>query len=172
MIDEGVTAVLAARATTRNGDDSHTSGTGVRRNERAVRECTYQDFMKCQPLFFRGTEGVVDLTQWFERMETVFRISNCTVENQVKMFPEETDKIEKYVGGMPDLIYSSVVASKPKTMQEAIEMATELMDRRINTVAKRQAENKRKFEDTPRNNQNQQQNKRQNTGRAYAAGNG
>ncbi|GJW70509.1 hypothetical protein Tco_0127426 [Tanacetum coccineum] len=83
MIDEGVTAVLAARATTRNGDDSHTSGTGVRRNERTVRECTYQDFMKCQPLFFRGTEGVVDLTQWFERMETVFRISNCTVKNQV-----------------------------------------------------------------------------------------
>ncbi|GJS18432.1 hypothetical protein Tco_0412904 [Tanacetum coccineum] len=63
-----------------------------------------------------------------------------------KMFPEETDKIERYVGGMPDLIYSSVVASKPKTMQEAIEMATELMDRRINTFAKRKAENKRKFE--------------------------
>ncbi|GJV81973.1 putative reverse transcriptase domain-containing protein [Tanacetum coccineum] len=57
-------------------------------------------------------------------------------------------------------------------MQEAIEMATELMDRRINTFAERQAENKRKFEDTSRNNQNQQQNKRQNTGRAYAAGNG
>ncbi|GJT91371.1 putative reverse transcriptase domain-containing protein [Tanacetum coccineum] len=57
-------------------------------------------------------------------------------------------------------------------MQEAIEMATELMDRRINTVAERQAESKRKFEDTPRNNQNPQQNKRQNTGRAYAAGNG
>ncbi|GJU00550.1 hypothetical protein Tco_1110888 [Tanacetum coccineum] len=65
-----------------------------------------------------------------------------------RMFPEETDKIERYVGGMPDLIYSSVVASKPKTMQEAIEMATELMDRRINTFAERQAENKRKFEVT------------------------
>ncbi|GJV52432.1 reverse transcriptase domain-containing protein [Tanacetum coccineum] len=253
MIDEGVTAVLAARATTRNGDDSHTSGTGARRNERTVRECTYQDFMKCQPLFFRGTEGAVDLTQWFERMETVFRISNCTVENQVKfatctlmgtaltwwnlhaktvtnevayamtwsdlkkkmttkycprneikkieaelwnlkvkgtdvvaynqrfqelallcdrMFPEETDKIERYVGGMPDTIYSSVVASKPKTMQEATEMATALMDRRNNTFAERQAENKRKFEDTPQNNQTQQPNKRQNSGRAYAAGNG
>ncbi|GJU14072.1 hypothetical protein Tco_1136468 [Tanacetum coccineum] len=81
MIDEGVTAVLAARATTRNGDDSHTSGTGVRRNERAVRECTYQDFMKCQPLFFRGTEGVVDLTQWFERMETVFGIVTARGES-------------------------------------------------------------------------------------------
>ncbi|GJT41245.1 putative reverse transcriptase domain-containing protein [Tanacetum coccineum] len=253
MIDEGVTAVLAARATTRNGDDSHTSGTGARRNERSVRECTYQDFMKCQPVFFRGTEEVVNLTQWFERMETVFRISNCTVENQVKfatctlmgtaltwwnshartvtndvayamtwsdlkkkmttkycprneikkieaelwnlkvqgtdvvaynqrfqelallsdrMFPEEADKIERYVGGMPDPIYSSVVASKPKTMQEAIEMATGLMDRRNNTLAERQAENKRKLEDTPRNNQTYQQNKRQNTGRAYAAGNG
>ncbi|GJQ97151.1 hypothetical protein Tco_0008290 [Tanacetum coccineum] len=55
-----------------------------------------------------------------------------------RMFPEETDKIERYVGGMADLIYSSVVASKPKTMQEAIEMATELMDRRINTFAERQ----------------------------------
>ncbi|GJW11518.1 hypothetical protein Tco_1577345 [Tanacetum coccineum] len=41
-----------------------------------------------------------------------------------RMFPEETDKIERYVGGMPDSIYSSVVASKPKTMQEAIEMGT------------------------------------------------
>ncbi|GJX47133.1 hypothetical protein Tco_0272323 [Tanacetum coccineum] len=114
MIDLGVTTVLAVRNTTRNGDDSHTSGTGVRRNERAIRECTYQDF---------------ELALLSDRM-----------------FPEEADKIERYVGGMPDLIYSSVVASKPKTMQEAIEMATDLMDRRINTLA----ENKRKLEITPR----------------------
>ncbi|GJV97831.1 retrovirus-related pol polyprotein from transposon TNT 1-94 [Tanacetum coccineum] len=40
--------------------------------------------MKCQPLYFKGTEGVVELTQWFERMETVFRISHCSVENQIK----------------------------------------------------------------------------------------
>ncbi|GJQ92756.1 putative reverse transcriptase domain-containing protein [Tanacetum coccineum] len=45
---------------------------------------TYQDFMKCKPLYFKGTEGVVELTQWFERMETVFRISNCSVESQIK----------------------------------------------------------------------------------------
>ncbi|GJR36007.1 reverse transcriptase domain-containing protein [Tanacetum coccineum] len=57
MIDQGVTVALAARDATRNGDDSHTSGTGVRRNERVVRE-----------------------------METVFRISNCSVENQIKFF--------------------------------------------------------------------------------------
>nr|GFB91763.1 hypothetical protein [Tanacetum cinerariifolium] len=42
---------------------------------------------------------------------------------------EEADKIEKYVRGLPDMIYGSVVASKPKTMEEAIEIATELMDK-------------------------------------------
>ncbi|GJU25926.1 putative reverse transcriptase domain-containing protein [Tanacetum coccineum] len=55
-------------------------------------------------------------------------------------------------------------------LKDAIEFATELMDKRIHTFAERQAENKRKSEDTSRNNQNQQQqNKRQNTGRAYTA---
>ncbi|GKF68593.1 reverse transcriptase domain-containing protein, partial [Tanacetum coccineum] len=43
------------------------------------------------------------------------------------MFPEESNKIEKYVGGLPDMIYRSVVASKPKTMQEATEMAIKVM---------------------------------------------
>ncbi|GJT10363.1 putative reverse transcriptase domain-containing protein [Tanacetum coccineum] len=255
MINEGVSAALAARDATRNGTDSHSSGTGVRGSERIARECTYQDFMKCKPLYFKGTEGVVELTQWFERMETVFRISNCSVESQIKfatctllagaltwwnshvmtvthdvaysmtwvnlkkkmtdkycprnkmkkleaelwnlkvigtdvvkynqrfqelallcvrMFPEEADKIERYVGGLPDMIHGNIVASKPKTMQEAIEMATELMDKRVSTIAERQAENKRKLENTSRNNQNQQQqqNKRQNTGRAYTAGSG
>ncbi|GKC89942.1 hypothetical protein Tco_1150591, partial [Tanacetum coccineum] len=63
IIDQGVTATLAARDANRNGDDSHTSGTCGRRTERIVRECTYQDFMKCKPLYFKGTEGVVELTQ-------------------------------------------------------------------------------------------------------------
>ncbi|GJX10718.1 putative reverse transcriptase domain-containing protein [Tanacetum coccineum] len=89
-----------------------------------------------------------------------------------RMFPKEIDKVEKYVGGLPDLIHFSVMATKPKTMHDAIEFATELMDKKINTWAERQADNKRKSDDTARNNQNQQPNKRQNTGRAYAAGNG
>ncbi|GKE44257.1 putative reverse transcriptase domain-containing protein, partial [Tanacetum coccineum] len=59
-----------------------------------------------------------------------------------RMFPEESDKIEKYVGGLPDMIHESVVASKPNA----------------------------------RSNDNQQQqqqlNKRQNTGRAYTTGTG
>nr|GEV08455.1 hypothetical protein [Tanacetum cinerariifolium] len=83
---EGVAKALAARDADRNmnGDDSHNSGTGARRTERVTRECTYPEFMKCKPLNFKGTEGVIELTQWFEKMETVFHISNCSVENQTK----------------------------------------------------------------------------------------
>nr|GFC20044.1 putative reverse transcriptase domain-containing protein [Tanacetum cinerariifolium] len=56
-------------------------------------------------------------------------------------------------------------------MQEATEMATGLMDKKIRTYAERQAANKRKFEDTSRNNQSRQQPpKRQDVARAYAAG--
>ncbi|GKB32477.1 putative reverse transcriptase domain-containing protein [Tanacetum coccineum] len=185
MINQGVTAALAARDADRNtnDDDSHISGAGVRRTERTARECTYTGVLKCQPLNFKGTEGVVRLSQWFERMKYVFHISNFVMMPLTelallcgRMFPEESDKIEKYVGGLPDMIHGSVVASKPKTMQDAVEIATELMDKKIRTFAERQTESKRKFEDTSRNTQNQQQqqqqNKRQNTGRAYTAGTG
>ncbi|GKE86782.1 reverse transcriptase domain-containing protein [Tanacetum coccineum] len=55
-----------------------------------------------------------------------------------KMFLEESDKIKRYVGGLPDIIHRSVVASKPKTMQEAIEIAIEHMDKKIRTFAERQ----------------------------------
>nr|GEZ53490.1 hypothetical protein [Tanacetum cinerariifolium] len=83
-----------------------------------------------------------------------------------RTFPKESDRVEKYIGGVPDTIHDSVKATKPKTMQEAIEFATKLMDKRIRDAV----ENKQKFECTSGNNQNQpQQNKRQNTGQAYAA---
>ncbi|GKA08419.1 reverse transcriptase domain-containing protein [Tanacetum coccineum] len=250
LIDQGVADALAAcdADRSRNGEDSHDSGTGVRRQAPLARECTYPDFMKCKPLYFKGIEGVVELTQWFERMETVFRISYCIMENQIKfatctllgsalmwwnahvrtvghdvayamtgtnlkkmmtdkycprgeikklevemwnlkvkgtdvvsynqhfqelalmcarMFPEESDKIKKYVSGLPDMIHGSVMTSKPKTMQDAIEFATELMDKKISTFAKRQAENKRKLDN---NNQAQQQPPKKQGAIAYTAG--
>ncbi|GKA82578.1 putative reverse transcriptase domain-containing protein [Tanacetum coccineum] len=230
--DLGVADALAEHEIQRNnnlnGDGSQGSGSGIARPVRPTRECTYTDFLKCQPMKFKGTEGVVGLTQWFERLETVFNISNCAVENQVKFATctlhgvaltwwkshvktvghdatygvpwntlmkmmtakycprneikkmemeiwelkvKESDKIEKYVGGLPDMIHGSEMTSKPKTMHDVIECSIELMDKKIRTFAERQAKNKRKFEDTLKNNQNQQeQNKRQNTSRAYTAG--
>ncbi|GJY84689.1 hypothetical protein Tco_0498715 [Tanacetum coccineum] len=49
-----------------------------------ARECTFQDFLKCKPHNFSGTEGIVGLTHWFEKMETMFNISNCPPKCQVK----------------------------------------------------------------------------------------
>ncbi|GJZ66139.1 putative reverse transcriptase domain-containing protein [Tanacetum coccineum] len=213
MIDQGVTTALAARDADRNmnGDDSHNSGTSVRRTEHTTRE------FENQVKFATCTLHLVTLTWWNTHVKTfghdaaygmpwktlmkMMTDKYCN-QNEIKklemeiwnikvkgtdltsytqrfqelallcerMFPEEYDKIEKYVGGLPDMIHGSVVASKPKTMQDAVEIATELMDKKICTLAKRQTESKRKFKDTSRNTQNQQQqNKRQNTSRSYTA---
>nr|GFB21762.1 reverse transcriptase domain-containing protein [Tanacetum cinerariifolium] len=211
LINRGVVAAMveAEASRVRNGYGNNGSGP---RLAQAVRECTYPDFLKCQPLNFKGTEGVVELTQWFEKMESVFNISNCTAACQVKYaactlqgvaltwwnsyvktvtlevaqalpwktlkkmmtnkyyprgeikkletkmwklktkgtdvigysrhfqelvlmcdrtFPKESDRVEKYIGGLPDTIHDSMKATKPKTMHEPIEFATELMHKRI-----------------------------------------
>nr|GEW41324.1 putative reverse transcriptase domain-containing protein [Tanacetum cinerariifolium] len=118
----------------RNGDDNHDSMSHGRRRMPVTRECTYNDFLKCQPLNFK------ELAVLYGRM-----------------FPKESNKVEKYINGLPDMIQGSVIVSKLKKMQDAIEFATELMDQKIRTLAEYQAENKRKFKDISRNNQNQQQ---------------
>nr|GEW07642.1 putative reverse transcriptase domain-containing protein [Tanacetum cinerariifolium] len=145
-----------------NGDGSHSSHEDNRRNVQTVRPCFYADFMKCQPLNFNGTEGVVGLTLWIEKMESVFQISGCAIENQeilkkkmtnkycpqgeimkleiefwnlkdkgndvptytdrfleltlicTKFVANETKKIDKCISRLPDNIYGSVKASKPK----------------------------------------------------------
>ncbi|GJU38938.1 hypothetical protein Tco_1191895 [Tanacetum coccineum] len=80
------------------------------------------------------------------------------------------DQVEKYVGGLPDMIQGSVMEFKPITMQEAIEIANDLMDQKVCTFAERQDENKRNLDDNTRNNQTQQQPfKRKNVARAYTA---
>nr|GEV19223.1 hypothetical protein [Tanacetum cinerariifolium] len=65
-------------------DASQSSGGGLRRPVQPVRIYSYTDFMKCQPLNFNRAEGVVGLSQWLEKMESVFYISGCAIDNQVK----------------------------------------------------------------------------------------
>ncbi|GJT36103.1 putative reverse transcriptase domain-containing protein [Tanacetum coccineum] len=67
-----------------DGDGNENRNVNGRGDRPGARECTYQDFMKCQPLSFKGTEGVVGLIRWSEKMETVFHISNCPERYQVK----------------------------------------------------------------------------------------
>nr|GEX19701.1 putative reverse transcriptase domain-containing protein [Tanacetum cinerariifolium] len=67
-----------------NGDGSYSSDGDNQRNVPTARPCFYADFMKCQPLNFKRTEGVVGLTRWIEKMESFFHISGCAIKNQVK----------------------------------------------------------------------------------------
>nr|GEU35612.1 putative reverse transcriptase domain-containing protein [Tanacetum cinerariifolium] len=173
LIDRGVAAALAERDTnwSRNGDNNNDSGTGGRRQMTTPRECTYTDFLKCQPMSFQGTKGVIGLTRWLEKMELFPK--SATVLSRVRIFPEESAKVERYIGGLPDMIHGSVKVSKPQSMQKAIEFATEMMEKKMITHAERQAKHKRKFDDTSRNNQYQQQPfKMNNVARAYTAGPG
>ncbi|GKE48319.1 reverse transcriptase domain-containing protein [Tanacetum coccineum] len=169
-----------------NGNGSHDSRGGGGRTPHTAHVCTYKEFLNCQPLNFKGTEGAVGLAYWFEKIDSVFHISNCTVECQVKyatctllggaltwwnshvrtvghdaaygmpwktlmkmmtenycprneikkleielwnlVVKDGSDKVEKYIGGLPYSIQGSVMASKPKMLQEAIELARSLMD--------------------------------------------
>nr|GEX44527.1 putative reverse transcriptase domain-containing protein [Tanacetum cinerariifolium] len=125
----------------------------------------------CQVKYAACTLQGVALTWWNSHVKAVTLEVTQALPWQTlkKMITDKyCPRVEKYIDGVPDTIHDSVMAAKPKTMQEAIEFATELMDKRIRDAV----ENKRKFEGTFGNNHYQpQQNKRQNTGRAYAVGN-
>ncbi|GJT58396.1 putative reverse transcriptase domain-containing protein [Tanacetum coccineum] len=233
---------------------SHSSHGDNRRNVQIVRPCFYADFMKCQPLNFKGIEGVVGLNRWIKKIESVFNISGCAIENQVKfatytllgvaltwwngqirtLGPEayamtwevlkkmmtdkycpqgeikkleielwnlklkgndvpayterfqeltlictkfvanETEKVDKYISRLPDNIFWNVKSARPKTLDETIELANDLMDQKLRTYAERQSDNKRKADDSSRNNHGHQQQpfKRQNVAKVYNMGTG
>ncbi|GKB49763.1 putative reverse transcriptase domain-containing protein [Tanacetum coccineum] len=256
MTPESVQAMIdqALLRNSTNGDGSHSSHGDNRRNVQTARPCFYADFMKCQPLNFKGAEGVVGLTRWIEKMESVFNISGCAIENQVKfatctllgaaltwwnsqirtLGPEayamtwevlkkkmtdkycpqgeikkleielwnlkvkgndvpayterfqeltlictkfvanETEKVDKYISGLLDNIYGNIKSARPKMLDETIELANDLMDQKLRTYAERQSDNKRRADDSSRNNHGHQQQpfKRQNVAKVYNMGTG
>nr|GEX30864.1 UBN2_2 domain-containing protein [Tanacetum cinerariifolium] len=112
-------------------------------------------------------------------------IQNCgtpaTAKNQQTRTCYECGSLRHYKSECPivmfhkhvDMIHGRMRASKPKTMQDAIEIASKLRNKKINTLVECQTENKKRLDNTSKNNQNQRQpNKRQNTGRAYTARHG
>ncbi|GJV46091.1 hypothetical protein Tco_1430627 [Tanacetum coccineum] len=56
----------------------------------------------------------------------------------------ETKKVDKYISRLPDNIYGHVKSARPKTLDETIELANDLMDQKLRTYEERQTDNKRK----------------------------
>ncbi|GJR78943.1 putative reverse transcriptase domain-containing protein [Tanacetum coccineum] len=92
----------------------------------------------------------------------------------LKFVANETEKVDKYISGLPDNIYGNVKSARPKTLDETIELANDLMDQKLRTYAERQSDNKRKADDSSRNNHGHQQQpfKRQNVAKVYNMGTG
>ncbi|GJV12604.1 putative reverse transcriptase domain-containing protein [Tanacetum coccineum] len=163
LIDQGVAAAMAEAEASRVRNGYNSNGSGPRPAQ-AVRECSYSEFLKCKPLDFKGTEGVIVLTRWFEKMEFVFSISNCTTSYQVKFATctLQDDALTWWNA------YVKTTTPRRPLMPSHVATTEEMMPK--NTA--QWAEKKRKYDDLSKNNQNQQQqNKRQNTGQAYTAGN-
>ncbi|GKC47075.1 hypothetical protein Tco_1064797, partial [Tanacetum coccineum] len=118
LIDQGIADALAARDAdrSRNGDDSHNSGTV---GQDATHSMPWNTLMKMMTAKYcpRNEIKKLEMEIWELKCE--------------RMFPEESGKIKKYIGGLLDMIHKSVMASKPKTMQDAVEFAIELMDKKI-----------------------------------------
>nr|GEY38870.1 hypothetical protein [Tanacetum cinerariifolium] len=85
-----------------------------------------------------------------------------------KFVSNETEKVDKYISRLPDNIYGNVKSSKPKTLDETIELANDLMDQKLRTYAERNFDSKRKADDISKNNQ--QPFKKQNVAKAYNLG--
>ncbi|GJZ43270.1 hypothetical protein Tco_0590525 [Tanacetum coccineum] len=100
------------------------------------------------------------------------------------MVPNNDKLLEAFIGGLPRSIEGNVTASKPQTLEEAINIAQRLMDQVTKHVPMQVSnDNKRKFDDrrtfnnnsrsnyrntNNRYNNRRQQNRRQEAGRAYA----
>ncbi|GKB33528.1 putative reverse transcriptase domain-containing protein [Tanacetum coccineum] len=176
-----------------------------------ARECTFQYFLKCKPHNFLGTEGVVGLTRWFEKMETwnshkrtigvdaayamnwtgLMRLITevyCPRNEIQKMETElwnltvKGNDLTAYTQRFQELILLCTrmvpdEEDKVERLQDAIRIANQLMDKKVQGYAARSAENKRRMESNLRDNRGQQPPfKRQNTSgqnvaRAYTAGN-
>ncbi|GJY53679.1 reverse transcriptase domain-containing protein [Tanacetum coccineum] len=82
-------------------DSNNTGGSGSTNTGGTVvpeiQGCSYKTFMNCKPHSFKGTEGVVGLKRWFEKIEQVFEICKCAEDDKVKfaMCTFEANRNEK-----------------------------------------------------------------------------
>ncbi|GKF19412.1 hypothetical protein Tco_0068050 [Tanacetum coccineum] len=144
LVDDSVTAALEAQS----ANMANTDNTTRPREALVVRKCIYKEFMICQPINFKGTKGAIKLIRWFERTESVieeaYKITwvefkkllikkYCPRTEELAtvyptIVPDSEKMMEVFIGGFPRSIKGNVTASKPQTLEEAINIAQRLMD--------------------------------------------
>ncbi|GJX20587.1 putative reverse transcriptase domain-containing protein [Tanacetum coccineum] len=66
-----------------NGNDGN--GNGRNGNGGNNKGCTYKEFLVCKPREFDGKGGVIALTRWIKKIESVMDISGCVNNQKVKV---------------------------------------------------------------------------------------
>ncbi|GJS67151.1 putative reverse transcriptase domain-containing protein [Tanacetum coccineum] len=103
-------------------------------------------------------EILIALTWWNSHKRTIGTDAGyamtwkALMKLMTKMVPEEEDRVEKFIGGLPDNIQGNVIATEPTRLQDAIQIANNLMDHKLKGYAARDAENKRRLDNNPRDN--------------------
>ncbi|GKC71057.1 hypothetical protein Tco_1116940, partial [Tanacetum coccineum] len=62
LVADSVTTALEAQA----ANMENTNNTTRPRKAPVARQCSYKEFMSCQPINFKDSEGAVGLIRWFE----------------------------------------------------------------------------------------------------------
>ncbi|GJV64640.1 reverse transcriptase domain-containing protein [Tanacetum coccineum] len=243
LINDGISSALKAQAASMASASNPNRNTGPTGTP-VAKTGNYKEFVSCQPFYFNGTEGAVDLIRWFERTESVFSHSNCAEENKVtfatgtltdnalswwnsyaqpigidqanritwtklkrlltnkycprtevkkmedefynlvvkgndlktyirrfqelavlcpNMVPNAEKLLEVFISGLPRSIEGNVTASKPQTLEEAINIAQRLMDQIIKRDSVQETNNhKRRFKDRRNTHNNNYPNKHNN----------
>ncbi|GJX06253.1 hypothetical protein Tco_0194185 [Tanacetum coccineum] len=82
LINDGISSTLKIQAATMASASDPNRNTSPTETP-VAKTGNYKEFISCQPFYFNGTEGAVDLIRWFERTESVFSRSRCAEENKV-----------------------------------------------------------------------------------------
>nr|GEW79194.1 hypothetical protein [Tanacetum cinerariifolium] len=162
-----------------NGDVSQSSHEDNPRHMQTTRPCFYADFRKCHPLSVKGNEDDVGLTRWIKKMESVFNISGCAIENQVEVRKLEIELWNLKVKGNDVPTYTNRFQELTLICTKFIANENEKIDKSISGLPDSiygnvKADNKRKADDRSRSNHGHQQQsfKKQNVGKAYNIGTG
>ncbi|GJU47057.1 reverse transcriptase domain-containing protein [Tanacetum coccineum] len=211
LINDGISSALKTQTASMASASNPNRNTGPTGTP-VAKTGNYKEFISCQPFYFNGTKGAVDLIRWFERTESVFSRSKCAEEDKVtfatstltddalswwnayaqligieqankitwtklkrlltnkycprtevkkmedefynlvvkgndlktyirrfqelavlcpNMVPNAEKLLEVFISGLPRSIKGNVTASKPQTLEEAINIAQRLMDQII-----------------------------------------
>ncbi|GJX06250.1 putative reverse transcriptase domain-containing protein [Tanacetum coccineum] len=137
LVVDSVIAALEAQA----ANMANTDNTTRPREAPVARQCSYKEFMSCQPINFKGIKGAVGLIHWIEEAYKITWVEfkkllikkYCPRTEELAtlcptMVPDFEKMMEVFIGGLPRSIEGNVTASKPQTLEEAINIAQRLMD--------------------------------------------